>query len=264
MTNEEYFKHEALSASKIKMILNNPYNFFNGIEPAKNPSMEFGEKVHKLILESDLKKTFDGKDIVVEPNFGKMTLKVNKEAKEKFLECNKDNYIVSEDEFLCAASVLESPLGALFKLKGEREKAYFGKILGRDFKCKPDFYLQFAELNGKKTSICIDIKTCQDISEHMFTRNVANFGYHIQNYIYSNILNCETFLFIAVDKNTKQVACYNLTSDWLSKAENDILKAFSIIDNEQIYNQKCRVFDVDEYNNPVYIKELAMPSYFTE
>ncbi len=262
MTNEEYFSHAALSASKIKMILNNPYNFFNAIEPEKKPSMEFGEKVHKLILESDLKKTFDGKDIVVEPNFGKMTLKVNKEAKEKFLEDNKDNYIVSEDEFLCACSVLESPLGVFFKMNGEREKPYFGKILGRDFKCKPDFYLRDAELNGKNTNICIDIKTCQDISEYAFTKSVANFGYHIQNYIYSNILNCETFLFIVVEKTNYQIACYTLGHEWLQKAESDILKAFNILDNQDIYNQKCKIFGVDDSESPIFVKELSMPAYF--
>lgn len=260
MTNQEYFAHPALSASKIKQILSNPYDFFNGIEKPSSESMDFGTMVHSLVLESDLKKLDNGQKIVVEPKFQDLRTKAGKEAKEKFYTENANNFVVSAEAYECAKNVLNSELGEFFKFKGIREKPYFAEVLGREFKCKPDFFLENYNYGGEKINLCIDLKTCNDNTERGFTQSVVNYGYHIQAYIYSQILKADSFFFITIEKTSNTIACYYLDSEWFERAEVDIKRAFEILDNKDVYNKKLRVFK-DENNITSIIQKLDMPSY---
>lgn len=261
MTNEEYFAHEALSASKIKQILDCPFNYFNNIEKAQTGDMEFGEKCHKLVLESDLEKTRDGQKIVVMPDFGKLTLKANKEAKEKFLVDNAENYLVTQEQFDCAKSVLESPLGNYFKIDGLSEEARFGKVLGRDFKCKADYLIP----NYNGISLCIDLKFVRSINEYDFLSAVKNYGYHIQAYIYSQILGVDNFLFITVEKTYPYIlTAYELDSSWADIAKKQIEKAFSILDNKEIYNKKYKIHGFTQDSEPILIQTLTPPAWLMQ
>ena len=260
LSNEEYFAHPALNASAIKMILENPYNYFNNIKKPQSKSMEFGEKVHKLVLESDLEYLRDKKTkVVIEPQFGPLTLKANKEAKSLFYDDNKDNYIVTQQEYDCAKSLLDSQFGYFFskenKENGFVENVYFGKILGYDFKCKPDFFLP-------DLRICIDLKTTTDSHERSFLNSVLAFKYHIQAYIYSNILGIEpdSFIFIVVEKETPYYASSYLVSEFFELAEKEIKKAIDILEHKEIYNKNVRIHGI-ENNECIYIKNLSLPAY---
>ena len=259
MTNIDYFNHPALSASKIKLILKNPYYYFNDIQEPTSPNLEFGEKVHKLVLESDLSNTKENQKVIVLPDFGDLRLKKNKEAKEIFYSDHANDYIVTSEQFECAKAVLESPFNMFFNdSDSKHEHIEFGKIFDCDFKCKADCFIPKRD----NINLCIDLKTCNDISERAFTNSVLSFGYHIQSYIYKQLLSCETFLFVCIDKNTKQVACYNLADDaWMNRASMDIQKALHILENKDIYNKPYKVFGIDDTNNPIYIKDLPPPSY---
>lgn len=123
MTDIEYFANPALSASKITQILKNPYDYFNDIK-IESKSLEFGSEVHKLVLESDLNTLHNGAKVVIEKDFGDLRSKNAKEAKEAFYNENKNNFIVSQEAFNCAKTLLQSELGAFFKYKGVREKPY--------------------------------------------------------------------------------------------------------------------------------------------
>lgn len=259
MTEQEYFNHSALSASKIKLILKNPYYYFNGIQEPRSPNLEFGEKVHKLVLESDLSYTKENQKVVVLKDFGDLRLKKNKEAKDIFYSEHANDYIVTSEEFECAKAVLESPFNVFFNdSNSKHEYIEFGKIFDYDFKCKADCFISKQD----NINLCIDLKTCNDISERAFTNSVISYGYHIQSYIYKQLLNCETFLFVCIDKNTKQVTCYNLADDeWMNRASIDIQKALHILENKDIYNKPYKVFGIDDSNNPIYIKDLPAPAY---
>lgn len=123
MTDIEYFAHPALSASKITQILKNPYDYFNDIK-IESKSLDFGSEVHKLILESDLNTLNNGAKVVIEKDFGDLRSKSAREAKEAFYKAHVNDYVVSQEAFNCATTLLKSELGAFFKYKGIREKPY--------------------------------------------------------------------------------------------------------------------------------------------
>lgn len=260
MTNTEYFAHPALSASKITQILKSPYDYFHGIEKERTDSMDFGSMVHTLVLESNLDTLHNGQKIVVEEEFGNLRTKEAKERKEAFYKEHARDFIVSKEAFACAMNVLDSELGEFFKFKGVREVPYFATIFNHDFKCKPDFFLQNFKYGNENVNLCIDLKTCKDNTEKGFTQSVINYGYHIQAFIYSQILKADSFLFITIEKESHNIACYYLDSAWFERAIYDIKRALEILANKEKYNKKIRVFK-DENNMETYIQKLAMPSF---
>ena len=262
MTDLEYFSHPALSASKITQILRCPYDYFNDVK-LESKSLDFGSEVHKLVLESDLETLYSGEKVIVEKDFGDLRSKSAKEAKEAFYNAHAKDYVVSQEAFKCAETLLKSDLGAFFQYKGIREKPYFDKVLGRDFKCKPDFFLENFKYGNDYVNLCIDLKTCTSNTEKSFTQSVISYGYHIQAYVYSKILKADSFLFITIEKGTNNIACYYLDSAWFEKAESDIKEAFEILDNKEKYNKKVRVFK-DENNELTLIKKLDMPLYLAK
>lgn len=262
MTDIEYFSHPALSASKITQILKSPYDYFNNVT-YESKSLDFGSEVHKLVLESDLNHLHSGEKVVIEKDFGDLRSKSARELKEAFYNENQGSYIVSQEAFNCAKTLLDSELGAFFKYKGIREKPYFDKIMNRDFKCKPDFLLENFKYGNDYVNLCIDLKTCVSNTEKSFTQSVINYGYHIQAYVYSKILKADSFLFITIEKGTYNLACYYLDSAWFERAEQDIKEAFEILDNKEKYNKKVRMFK-DENNELTLIKRLEMPLYFAK
>lgn len=261
LSNEEYFGHSAFNASSIKTILENPYNYFNGIEKPKTKSLEFGEKVHKLVLESDLEYLTSGERIVVEPNFGNLTLKANKVSKQEFLANNANNYIVSKNEFDCAKSLIDSQFGELFfnadnRKNGFVETCYFGKIFDYSFKCKPDFFIP-------NLNVCIDLKTTNDSHERDFLQSVIKYKYYIQAYIYSKILEIpkENFIFVVIEKEPPYyIGCYTV-SQFFDLAEKDVLFALEIIKNKHLFNANIRIHDFSANSEINYIKDLQIPTF---
>lgn len=262
MTDLEYFSHPALSASKITQILRSPYDYFNDVK-LESKSLDFGSIVHKLVLESNLDALLNGQKVVIEREFGDLRSKAAREEKEAFYAKHCNDYVVSKEAFECAKTLLESDLGAFFQYKGVREKPYFDKVLGREFKCKPDFFLENFKYGKDNVNLCIDLKTCVSNTEKGFTQSVMSYGYHIQAYVYSKILKADSFLFITIEKGTNNIACYYLDSAWFEKAESDIKEAFEILDNKEKYNKKVRVFK-DENNELTLIKKLDMPLYLAK
>lgn len=264
MSNSEYFAHNALNASAIKLILEKPYNYFNGIHKEQSASMAFGERVHKLILESDMQTTSDNKKVVIMPNFGPQTKKENKEAKATFLKENEHNFIVSEEEFMCAKSLIDSQFGVYFsqeyKSVGFVETAYFGQIFNYDFKCKPDFFIPDLKL-------CIDLKTTTSVSELDFTRSCVAFKYYIQAFIYCKILNipASNFVFLAIEKEPPYYASAYTLESFFDLAEKEIKESLYILENQHIYNKNVLIHSYDNKSNNVsYVKSIPLPAYLIQ
>ncbi len=257
MSNDDYFARDELSASDIKLLLSNPYCYFHGIKKPQSKSMEFGEKVHKLVLESDLKVLNNGVKVVISPDFSPLTLKANKEAKALFEAENADNYIVTQQEYDCAESLLNSQFGGLFQEKAFVEKVYFGEIFGHKFRCKPDFFIE------ARGGMCIDLKTAINSSEYEFMRSAITYKYHIQAFIYSKILGIpmENFCFIVIENAYPYIASAYQMSHFKDVAEREIKKALDIFKNKELYDVPVRIHGFDNEDNPIYVKELAVPSY---
>lgn len=262
----DYFANKAISTSDIKTLLENPFNYFNGIKKEPSKSMEFGTIIHKLVLESDLDSmlTNDNQKIVVAPEFGSQTLKANKEAKAKFLAENADAYIINNEHLECAKSVLNSPMGVFFKQKGEAESGYIGtidKFSGVQFRCKADYFLE----NFKGKNFVLDLKTTQSSEANSFLRDIANYKYYIQAYIYSKLLNAEFKFIVVENKSPYMVASYGLSAgnlsisqEWQDIAERDISKALDILKNKEAYNHAYRVFGI-ENNETLKYKDFPLP-----
>lgn len=259
MTESEYFAHPALSASKINQILKCPYDYFNKVT-YESKALDFGSEVHKLVLESDLKKLNDGRLVIVEPEFQDLRSKAGKAEREAFETKHANDYIVSKEAFECAETLLNSELSGFFRFEGIRETPFFGEVLGRDFKCKPDLFLPNFKYGNEDVNVCIDLKTCISNTERSFIQSIISYGYHVQAFIYSQILKADNFLFITIEKATYNIACFYLDSLWFDKAINDIKEAFNIIDNKNKYNKKIRVFK-DESGDTTFIKKIELPNY---
>lgn len=261
-----YENKEALSASDVKMILENPYNYFHNIKKEASKSMEFGTIIHKLVLESDLDSmtTNDNQKIIICPDFGPQTLKANREAKTKFLQENEGAYFIEKTHLECAQSVLNSPVGAFFKEGGNAEVGYIGnvaKFSDFKFRCKADYFLE--NFHGK--NLVLDLKTTQNSEANSFLRDIANYKYYIQAYIYSEILQAEFKFVVVENKSPYMVACYglengaaSLSKEWQEIAERDIAKALDIIKNKEFYQNTYRVFGV-ENNEALKYKTFPLP-----
>ena len=190
--------------------------------------------------------------------------KENKEAKATFLKENEHNFIVSEEEFMCAKSLIDSQFGVYFSQEyrsvGFVETAYFGQIFNYDFKCKPDFFIP-------ELKLCIDLKTTTSVSELDFTRSCVAFKYYIQAFIYCKILNipASNFVFLAIEKEPPYYASAYTLESFFDLAEKEIKESLYILENQHIYNKNVLIHSYDNKSNNVsYVKSIPLPAYLIQ
>jgi len=255
MSNEEYHgKREFLSASSIKTILKNPYEF---LHPTRRESKAFsiGSATHSLILEPN---KFNN-EFAVAPEINKRT-KVGREEFSLFEKENANKCVLSKDEYSISKSmsdaVLSTPEAKNILKNGIAECSFFSEIDGIKVKCRPDYYRE-------DIGLVMDVKTVQDASPDAFAKDVANFGYYIQAQFYMDVLDslgfpAKKFLFIAVQKKEPHmVGLYELDITSLDFGRNEYKRAFDI------YRE------IDKYKLPIYkdtvdksvVQTLTLPNY---
>ena len=255
MTNDEYHsKKEYLSASSIKTILQNPYEFLHPIRK-ESKAFSVGSATHSLILEPH--KFND--EFAVAPDVNKRT-KVGKEEFALFEKENADKCVLSKDEHFLSKSMSEAVLSTNeaknILRNGIAECSFFSEIDGVKVKCRPDYYRE-------DLGIVIDVKTVQDASPDAFIKDVANFGYYIQAQFYMDVLEslgypAKKFLFIAVQKKEPyMVGMYELDSTSLDFGREEYLRAFDIY--REIDKYKMPIFK-DTTDNSV-VQTLSLPKY---
>ena len=209
MPNAEYHESEALSASGAKTIAMKSLAHFKYGEQKHSPAFDLGTSVHTLVLEPHMKKNVwcgpaarRGKEWT--------QLKEDAEAQGAVLLTESDYEQASKmaDAVLSNAAAAEYLSGDLVV---EASMFAHDSIYNVDLRARPDGW-------RKDIAAVVDIKTTIDPSPEGFARQVANFGYHIQDAFYRRVLTLngieiDRFIFIAVGKEAPYaVGVYEL--DW--------------------------------------------------
>lgn len=254
MTNEEYHAHPALGSSNLKQILKNPYAFAMGLKQEQSNAMVIGSAVHKLVLEAD---DFL-KEFAVMPECNLRTNE-GKNLKAMFEMDNVGKTVMSQKDYdlavKCAGAIRQE--AEQFLVGGVAEQAFFAEIDGVQVKCKPDYYIE-------SLGIVVDLKVVQDASPDGFAKQCANFGYYIQQALYSYALRANSkevnnFLFLAVEKEEPfMVGMYELDHVAVDFGRSEVARAL------EIYSR------LEDYKRPVYkdtadgqqsIQTLSLPNY---
>jgi len=223
MSNAEYHLSDALSASGAKTIAMKSLAHFKYGEYKHNHAFDMGTSVHTLTLEPHLKKsvwcgpeTRRGKEWT--------SLKEKADAEGAILLTDADY----KQAVKMAEAVRSNPAAADL-LSGDLavEASVFAhdSIYDVDIRSRPDGW-------RKDIAALIDLKTTVDPSPEGFARQVANFGYHIQDQFYRRVMTLngveiDRFIFIAVGKEAPYaVGVYEL--DWRTLEEGNAAVKYAL------------------------------------
>ena len=126
--------------------------------------------------------------------------------------------------------LLEAQLREVLKLDiSHIERTFYGEIEGVKFQIKPDLLMNLGK--NEPLWFCVDLKTGEDASIDLFTRNVAKHYYDLQQYIYLEVLrqngiNVIDFRFCVTGKSEhSRSAYYQLDRDDVQDAGKVVKKA---------------------------------------
>jgi len=205
----EYLDSEQINASDLKLINSRtPAHYLASLSKPKeeNQAMKIGSAIHCAVLEPDF---FDERHIILPDGVDGRT----KEGKTIISEAKQSGKVIlsKSDYDLChavSASVMShKDLNHSLK-SGDSELSVFTN----DRKCRLDNY---------NFGYIFDLKTCNDASPNGFSRQIYNFGYHIQAAWYLDTckmagLATDGFIFIAVEKEPPYaIGLYELGTDSL-------------------------------------------------
>ena len=216
MTNEEYHLSPAISSSAVKTVATKSVAHWKYGQRQHKAAFDMGTAVHTLVLEPHNAHT-----VWCGPETRR-----GKEWKERKAEADESGCILlPEAEYAQARDMAEAVRAnkeAAALLGGDLvcEASVFGhdEASGLDLRCRPDGW-------RKDIDMLVDLKTTIDASPAGFAKQVANFGYHMQDYFYRRVMALEgveidRFAFIAVEKEPPYATgVYEL--DWASLEEGE-------------------------------------------
>lgn len=214
MSNEEYHLSDAISSTAVKTVSQKSLAHWRFSQRKHVHAFDLGTAVHSLVLEPHLT------DAV---RCGPETRRGN-EWKEMHASATAEGAVLlTESDYQIAVEMSQSVRSnaAAAKLLGGElvcEASVFAKdpVTQLDMRCRPDGW-------RKDIDALIDLKTTVDASPSGFAKQVANFGYHIQDAFYRHVMlqegfEIDRFAFIAVEKEPPYaVGVYEL--DWRSIEE---------------------------------------------
>lgn len=213
-----YSSNEYISASGLKILKKSPLHFIEQ-EKIETDAMKFGSAYHLNILEPD---KFDSQYFVLDDR--EIIEILLSEGSKSPRATNKYKDWVFEQETIAAGreiidlntkQLLDSMKNRILNHRyakflcsdGEAEKSFLIKAVLIDdtsvlIRFKPD------KINWHK-KVIIDLKTTQDASENGFPRHAAEFDYHIQAALYTDLIEMISgdglswqFFFIAQEKKS--------------------------------------------------------------
>lgn len=315
VSNKEYHASENLSASRLKMLLENPVEFHDvyvsGEAKKKyTDALLVGSLHHTLVLEPDqfyndyIVLGLDGalkQDLVdaVEKLGGKVERKENGKGdmvvqetmpvlKEMFdgLRAKEKRIIVTNKQVELARqtsvkaleswyvieargkTLLKAQLKDVLELEVSHvERTFYGEIDGVKVQVRPDLLMNL----GKSEPIwfCVDLKTAEDATMEMFSKQSARFYYDMQEWIYREVLrqngiNVVDFRFcIAGKSDSSKSAYYQMDKEDIEDAEKIAKRAIqkykycrekNVWQEGRFDYQKMRFEPVATVKLPVYRK----------
>jgi hypothetical protein len=205
------FGKQFLSNSDIKTLLTNPLAL--GQQSKPSPAFLVGGYFHTAILEPDKLKKYKviesstrNTKAYKEMSGGELCL-LQKEVDQIELMKNK---ILEND--VCR--------GLINGIDVEYEKPGLAELEGALWKGK-------ADIINHDEKLIIDLKTTKDINAFKWSAN--RFNYDSQAYIYSKLFGYE-FVFIAIDKETHQIAVIDCSPDFYASGKDKVERAVEAYD----------------------------------
>jgi hypothetical protein len=193
-----YLGSNALSSSSAKKLLQSPKAYIKSLNVNQDAQpLRDGRLVHLSVLEPQKVKDLT----IVEGS------KATKAFKEAVLDMGSAN-VYTRSEFNNANYIANAVLKCsevTDLLKGaEFEVPQASMIDGLPFRGKADI------LNG---NVIIDLKTTADITK--FRWSAKHFSYDLQAALYTKLFDADAFIFVVVDKNTKDIMVCDCSDEFM-------------------------------------------------
>ena len=216
MTKENYYKlkedkhyygeygQQFLSNSNISTLLKNPLSLH---EPQKKiPAFLVGGYFHTAILEPHKLKSFK---IVEATNRNTKAYKELSGGEMCLLKSEVDNAQLLID------TVLENDVcrGLIHGVNCVFEEPNVTELFGNKWKGK-------ADIINHDEKLIIDLKTTADIEK--FRWNAKKYNYDSQAYIYSKLFHGYEFLFMVIDKTTKQIGLFDCSPQFYEQGAKKV------------------------------------------
>jgi len=215
-----YYGHlgkNALSSSALKKLLHSPKAYQSSLRMSDNSqALRDGRLVHMSILEKHKLN-----DLVIING-----TKAKKEFKDA-VEQHGEHMVFTESEMSSAywvADAVHSNAEASYLLNDcNYEVSGVDMIEDLPFRAKADALT-------KDGSVIIDLKTTSsDVSD--FYWSAKKYNYALQAALYLKVFNAQEFIFLVIDKNTKDIGIFSCSNDFLEAGSNDIYRGIQVYKN---------------------------------
>ena len=249
-----YRAREAFSYSTAKAILDSPNKWALGVTKKRTEALDFGSLAHDMILSPH---ELSAKYLFVENPKLDMRIQSNKDlvadAEARGLIVVAKNLADNVRECIEAHRGLFNQY--LNDLQGSCEVSYFAQIDGVDCKCRADF------LSNDENRI-IDLKFVKDATPQGFSKACADYGYHIQNALYCDLIGASEFLFIAIEKEAPfMCGIYKLSPEAIDLGRDLYKKALDLYVNKRYYVNNRYVARDCIFGTCDEIQTITLPNY---
>ena len=211
-----YLGQSALSSSSCKLINQSPKSYNAIVKYAKaseeTAALTTGKLIHTMVLEPH---EFDNRFTVVDTS--SKSTKIWKEA-----VSNKGKGVSAlttkeyDDSMKVVDALLRNEIVKRHLKHSKFEVPAIGNVLGLPFRAKADILREDA---------IIDLKTTSEING--FRYSALKYGYPAQVFIYCQLFNIpfESFIFIAVDKGSKDIGIFTVSEQFYEEGRQLVSKA---------------------------------------
>jgi hypothetical protein len=205
------FGKQYLSNSDIKTLLNNPLAL--GEQSKPSPAFLVGGYFHTAILEPNKLKKYK---VIESSTRNTKAYKEMSGGELCLLQHEVDQIELMTDK------VMENDIcrSLIRGIDVEYEKPGIAELEGQMWKGK-------ADIVNHDEKLIIDLKTTKDINS--FKRSAYRWNYDSQAYIYSKLFGYE-FVFIAIDKETHQIAVMDCSPEFYESGKDKVKRAVEAYD----------------------------------
>jgi len=205
-----YLGQHALSSSSAKKLLESPKAYHRSLtQSMDSQALRDGRLIHLSLLEPE---KVENLQIVKGTKASKLYKAAVKEfgSANVYTESEHRNAINITDELNNCAAVRDLLSGAMFEVPA------IGELYGLPFRAKADIL---------KPSMVIDLKTTSDINS--FRYSAKKFDYDLQAALYMELFDVDEFVFLVIDKKTKEIGIHYVTGEFAASGWNKIEDAVS-------------------------------------
>ena len=201
------FGRQFRSNSDISVLLSNPLSF--GVPTAKTPALLTGGYFHTAVLEPDKLNRIK---VIDSPTRNNKSYKEMSNGELTLLQHEVDKIELLVDALLAN----ETARGLIRDGNVEYEIPAISKMFS-------DMYWKGkADIVNHDEKLIIDLKTTGDLNS--FSYSAKKYNYDSQAYIYQKLFGYE-MLFIAIDKNTRQIGLFDCSNEFLERGARKVLDA---------------------------------------